>query len=92
MMLVLVTYDIPDNRRRKKLSDFLEGYGRRVQRSVFECFLSLEEMAKLHKQLGKRIKPAEDDVRLYWINADTVRRTLTLGSDPPKPPPDAYIL
>ena len=91
-MLVLVTYDIPDNKRRKKLSDFLERYGRRVQRSVFECFLSLGEMKKLHGQLAKRILPSEDDVRLYWINADAMPRTLTLGSEPPQPPPDAYVL
>lgn len=47
-MLVLVVYDIADDRRRTGLSDFLEGYGRRVQESVFECFLSLNEMQKLH--------------------------------------------
>lgn len=43
-MLVLVIYDIPDDKRRNKLATFLEGYGRRVQKSAFECFLSLEEM------------------------------------------------
>ena len=31
-MLVLVIYDIPDNKRRTKLATFLEGYGRRVQK------------------------------------------------------------
>ena len=91
-MLVLVIYDIPDNKRRKKLSDFLEGYGRRVQFSAFECFLTLGEMRKLHEQLAKRVLPAEDDVRLYWINADAMLRTLTLGGLPPQPPPDAYVL
>lgn len=91
-MLVLVTYDIPNNKRRKKLSDFLEGYGRRVQRSVFECFLSLEEMKRLHGQLTKRVVTSEDNVRLYWINANAMPRTLTLGSTPPQPPPDAYVL
>ncbi|MBE9070338.1 CRISPR-associated endonuclease Cas2 [Leptolyngbya cf. ectocarpi LEGE 11479] len=91
-MLVLVIYDIPDHKRRKKLSDFLEGYGRRVQRSAFECFLNLGEMKKLYEQLTKRVVPAEDNVRLYWINADAMPRTLTLGSRPPQPPPDAYVL
>lgn len=91
-MLVLVIYDIPDNKRRKKLSDFLEGYGRRVQFSAFECFLTLGEMRKLHEQLAKRVLLSEDDVRLYWINADAMPRTLTLGSLSPQPPPDAYVL
>ncbi|NJN04871.1 MAG: CRISPR-associated endonuclease Cas2, partial [Leptolyngbyaceae cyanobacterium RM1_1_2] len=35
-MLVLVVYDISDDRRRTKLATFLEGYGRRVQYSVFD--------------------------------------------------------
>ena len=91
-MLVLVIYDIPDSRRRKKLSDFLEGYGRRVQRSAFECFLSLTQMKKLYDQLGKRVVESEDNVRLYWINGEAMPRTLTIGSPPPKPPPDAYVL
>lgn len=91
-MLVLVTYDIPDNKRRKKLSDFLERYGRRVQKSVFECFISLSEMKKLHQLLSQRVKLSEDNVRLYWLNADAVPRTLTLGSELPEPPPEFYVL
>jgi len=91
-MLVLVTYDIPDNKRRTKLATFLEGYGRRVQKSVFECFLSLGEMRALHQQVQRRIKLEEDNVRFYWIAADALPRTLTLGSPPPEPPPDFYIV
>jgi len=33
-------YDIPSDKRRKKVSDLLEGYGQRVQYSVFECVLT----------------------------------------------------
>ncbi|MEQ9621891.1 CRISPR-associated endonuclease Cas2, partial [Coleofasciculus chthonoplastes] len=62
-MLVVVVYDIPNDKRRTKLSNFLEGYGRRVQFSVFECFLSLEEMRQLYEKVKKLVKPAEDDVR-----------------------------
>ena len=90
-MLVLVTYDVVDNRRRTKLATFLEGYGRRVQKSVFECFMGLGEMQKLQAQLLKRVSLPEDNVRLYWINADAVPRTLTLGSETPTPPPQVYI-
>jgi CRISPR-associated protein Cas2 len=84
-MLILVVYDIPDDKRRLKLSNFLEGQGRRVQKS-------LEKLEKLHQQVKKRVKPEEDNVRFYWIPADAVPRTLTIGSPPPEPPPEVYIL
>jgi CRISPR-associated protein Cas2 len=91
-MLVLVVYDVPDNKRRTKLAKFLEGYGRRVQYSVFECFLSLAEMKALHDKVRRRIKEDEDNVRFYWIPKDAVPRTLTLGSTPPEEPPRVYII
>lgn len=91
-MLVLVTYDIPDSKRRTKLANFLEGYGRRVQKSVFECFTTLSEMKKLGRQIEKRIQLPDDDVRLYWISADALPRSVTLGGEPPVPPPNAYII
>ena len=91
-MLTLVTYDIADNRRRTKLATFLEGYGRRVQESVFECFLSLEEMRQLHQLVMRRIDPDEDNVRFYWIPSGAVKKVLAIGGDLPKPPPQAYFL
>ncbi|EKV01089.1 CRISPR-associated protein, Cas2 family [Leptolyngbya sp. PCC 7375] len=92
-MLVLVVYDITDDKRRNKLATFLEGYGRRVQYSVFECFLSLADMQTLHQQIARRVKPDEDDnVRLYWVPVDALPRALTIGSEAPEPPPDAYII
>ena len=80
-MLVVVVYDIPDDKRRTKLSNFLEGYGRRVQFSVFECFLSLEEMRQLYINVRKLVKPAEDSVRFYWISQEAVERVLIIGGD-----------
>lgn len=91
-MLVLVVYDIPDDKRRQRLSDFLEGHGRRVQKSVFECFISLSAMKRLHEQVKRRVKPAEDNVRFYWIAADCLPKTLTIGSPFPEPPPPTYIV
>jgi CRISPR-associated protein Cas2 len=90
-MLVVVVYDIPNDKRRLKLSNFLEGRGRRVQESVFECFLSLQEMRGLHEQVLKLVKVTEDNVRFYWISSESVGRVLTIGSAPPEEPPNAYF-
>ena len=38
-MFYLVSYDIPDTKRRTKLAKTLEDFGDRVQYSVFECIL-----------------------------------------------------
>ncbi|GAA6622218.1 CRISPR-associated endonuclease Cas2 [Scytonema sp. NUACC26] len=91
-MLVVVVYDIPNDKRRTKLSNFLEGYGRRVQFSVFECFLSLEEMRQLYEKVKKLVKPVEDDVRFYWISQEAVERVLTIGGESPQPPPNYYVI
>lgn len=91
-MLVVVVYDISDDKRRTKLSNFLEGYGRRVQFSVFECFLSLEEMRQLYEKVKKLVKPEEDDVRFYWISQEAVSRVLIVGGEAPQPPPKYYVI
>lgn len=91
-MLVLVVYDIADDRRRLKLSNFLEGHGRRVQESVFECFISLDQMRTLHKKVQRKVEPSVDNVRFYWISAEAVERVLTIGSAGPVKPPDFYML
>jgi CRISPR-associated protein Cas2 len=91
-MLVVVVYDIPDDKRRLKLSNFLEGYGQRIQLSVFECFLSLDEMRQLFDKVKKQVKSSEDNVRFYWISQEAVSRVLTIGGQSPTPPPKYYLI
>jgi CRISPR-associated protein Cas2 len=66
-MFVVVSYDIPDNKRRSRVAKVLEGYGYRVQKSVFECELSPELYEKMKKRLEKRIKPDQDSIRYYYL-------------------------
>ena len=63
-----------------------------MQKSVFECFITLDEMKKLKVQVEKRAQLPEDNIRFYWISADALPRTLVLGSEMPSPPPSAYII
>ncbi len=90
--MVVVVYDIPDDKRRTKLSNFLEGYGTRVQWSVFECFITLDEMRVLHEKVKKLVKSAEDDVRFYWLSPEAGSMVLTIGSEKPQPPPKYYVI
>lgn len=68
LMFVVVCYDIHDDRRRSRVGKILEGYGTRVQRSVFECDLMPIHVKKLKERLGKAIK-SEDSLRYYYLCA-----------------------
>ena len=45
--LVLIIYDIIDNKRRTKMVKLLESYGTRVQRSAFEALINRSQYSKL---------------------------------------------
>ena len=63
---VLIIYDIVDDRKRLKLSKFLQGYGFRIQKSAFEAMLS----PRLYRELKSKIAAyasEEDSIRVYKI-------------------------
>ena len=64
MHYILLIYDISDNRRRTKIAKLLEGYGKRVQMSAFECLLNSKQYQKLVQNVEKIVKN-EDNVRIY---------------------------
>ncbi|MDR3212979.1 MAG: CRISPR-associated endonuclease Cas2 [Azoarcus sp.] len=65
MSFFVVAYDIPDNRRRLRISRLLEGFGRRIQKSVFECDLNRDCWQRLRLELAALADPVEDKVRFY---------------------------
>ena len=83
MFLYVVAYDIPCDKRRKKVSDLLEGYGKRVQYSVFECLLEQGKYKELCQRLKKRVKLAEDSIRFYPLSRHTLGQVETWGVGPP---------
>lgn len=76
---LVVSYDIPSNRRRYKVMKALEGFGTRVQYSVFECSLKPREIDDLRKRMKKLIVDEEDSVRFYFLGAEDVKRIERLG-------------
>jgi CRISPR-associated protein Cas2 len=76
---VVVSYDIPSNRRRLKVMKTLEGFGTRVQYSVFECNLKPREVDDLQKRLKKLISDDEDSIRFYFLGVEDVKRIVRLG-------------
>jgi CRISPR-associated endonuclease Cas2 len=43
--------------------------GKWAQYSVFECFLTAVQFVKLQQQVEQLIKPVEDSVRIYVLDA-----------------------
>jgi len=78
-MFYIVSYDIPKNKRRKKLADLLEGYGKRVQLSVFECELSDKQFEEMYQRIQKCVNSQEDNVRIYPVSGHTMGQIIIIG-------------
>lgn len=80
----VISYDIPDDRRRTKVHDTLAGFGERIQYSVFECFLTKKELVLLRSKLTKLIRPAEDKLRIHHLCSDCLAKVESIGSEKPR--------
>lgn len=93
-MLYVISYDIAVDRRRTRLAKVLEGFGQRVQWSVFECNLDDREYAVLERKLRRILKPDEgDNLRTYRLCSTCVTQTEIRGDGPPvEQRQDVYII
>ncbi len=97
----LISYDIPDDKRRLKIMHLLEGYGERVQYSVFEIWATDKELEKLKGQLAKWVKPRQGEscpenaagsVRIYALCAACQGKRAILGAGEPTAAPGLIII
>jgi CRISPR-associated protein Cas2 len=58
----VVTYDISNPKRLRKVYKTMLGWGDHLQLSVFQCELTHRELVELRVQLDNIIKPSEDQV------------------------------
>lgn len=77
-MTVVMSYDIGDNRRRRRMSKLLEKQLTRVQHSVFEGRLDAAETDALARAASDHLGPG-DSLRIYSVGADGLRRSRVLG-------------
>jgi CRISPR-associated protein Cas2 len=66
--LVLVIYDIINDKRRRKMVKCLESFGVRVQKSAFECLVDETLYKKMLNRLDKIISK-EDLLRVYRLSS-----------------------
>ena len=89
-MMVLVSYDVAEDeggkRRLRRVAKICQGYGRRVQYSVFECLLDPAQWASLRARLVAEILEEYDSLRFYYLGANWRRRVEHVGAkDVPDP-------
>jgi len=93
-MMVVVSYDVstsdPEGQARlRRVAKVCRDYGQRVQFSVFECSVDPAQWAFFRDKLLKRIDPAKDSLRFYFLGANWRRRVEHVGAkksiDPDEP-------
>lgn len=65
--LFIVTYDIADQRRWRRVFKTMNGYGEWIQLSVFQCRLTRRRRAELETRLRELIKAGEDHMLLIDV-------------------------
>ena len=90
---LLITYDIEDNKKRRKVAKILDDYGDRVQKSVFELpglddiiwKKCLERMKKIQLEPG-------ESIRIYKFCEKCKKIVTILGEGEAFSEPDIYII
>jgi len=80
-MYVVISYDIPEDKRRTKIHKILKSYGQWMQYSVFECELTDTQYAKLRSRLSKVIEPERDSIRFYFLCACCQGKVERIGGE-----------
>ncbi|MFZ3115007.1 MAG: CRISPR-associated endonuclease Cas2 [Syntrophales bacterium] len=91
-MFYVVSYDIPDDRRRIHVAKTLLDFGVRVQYSVFECIMDNNARQELLQRLAKIIVADEDKIRVYALCARCEGGIAVLGSGEVTKDKDIYVL
>jgi len=86
-MEILVAYDVATTtatgrRRLRQVAKICEGFGQRVQESVFECTLTDGQLELLEARLLDTISMSEDNLRLYRLLEPRDRYARTYGAGP----------
>jgi len=88
----VVSFDITDEHRLRCVSNELENFGTRVQRSVFECWLHDAELDELKTRLRNLIEKEQDQVRYYPLCPKDLPRILIDGTGEVTPNPAYFTL
>ena len=90
-MLTVFTYDVSENRRRRRIARLLEDAATRVQYSVFEAVMS-KARAEAVSQRVSALLGNGDSLRVYVVGADGRARSRVYGDAAPFESEEGYWL
>lgn len=71
--LWIISYDISNPKRLRKVAKFLEGYGTRIQESVFKVYVNDRDIEKIKWELTKKIEEIDSIFYFRFCNSYTER-------------------
>jgi CRISPR-associated protein Cas2 len=85
----IVTYDICDPKRLRKVFKTLQGYGEHLQLSVFRCELDPMRLVRLRQKLSEAIHHTQDQVLIVDMGPADGRgrgavESIGIAYEPPK--------
>ncbi len=82
-VMYLISYNIEKDKVRNRIAKTLENYGKRVQYSVFECFLNEGKFNELYGRLVELMQDEQGgNIRIYKLCVNCERKLLTIGIEP----------
>ena len=92
-MIYFVSYDISDDKVRKKLFKFLKNYGIPVQKSVFELRKTSKEISEIKKEISKKFNlSSSDSIRFYRVCNECIKKIVVQGIGPKTFTREFYII
>ena len=91
----IVTYDISDDKRLRKVFKVMKGWGDHLQYSVFRCELSRRELVELRTALSEVIHFQEDQILFVDIGPQSGRAAIAItamGRPYTEPENDAIVV
>lgn len=86
------TLDADGEKRLRQVAKTCEGFGHRVQKSVFECLLTQVQLRELIHALQSIIDPDADQIDIYQLREPLSAFTHRLGRQPAVDPRAPFVL
>jgi CRISPR-associated protein Cas2 len=94
---LLITYDVDTTTkegrgRLRRIAKLCEAFGQRVQFSVFECRVNMEQFEEMQHRMVEIIDPEKDSLRIYRLQGGREGAVVAHGRDSYRDFDDALVI